>query len=122
MEKSEEITWWGNKSVTVDIVVSASSGEGINDAQRKAYKQYLSEIDTFVTKNLRKAVDYINRNYSGTYDESKVLTNLKPSVVLFQKDGTWGVLFSSSIDVENGFALYKNFKGLSEFGQQDDFL
>lgn len=115
------VKWWQDRDVNVQISAHAYSGEGISDQQRDAFHEYQDTIDRVITNSITKIKEYIKTNYDLNLGDKEMFDSLTPSNVLFFKDGSWGILFDASFDIENGIALYKE-KGAFKVGCQDEFL
>lgn len=120
--REENVDWWGNKSVNVQITAHAYTGDAITDQQRNAFNDYTANITTFIERGLPLILDYVQATHDITYTTEELLLALTPKNVLFQKDGSWGVLFDCEFDIENGLALYKTNDNVIRVGSQDEFL
>ena len=114
--KYENIKLFG-KEFKVKIVVE-SYDDAISDTQRINYQNYLH----YITSNEDKIVDLIKRYFLEVYgQEIDVQTDLVPTTIYFSEDGSWGILFDTKIDEENGFAFFVQ-NGTINVGLQDIFL
>ena len=106
----------------VELNVNDLDEEGILDTQRDAYRKVENNISQYIDDNSDKLADYCVGTFALTNISSPtILSHLRPKTLVFQRDGTWGVLFDCDYDIEHGIALY--FKKEDVFvGVQDDFL
>lgn len=119
--KIENIDWWGNHAV--NISAHAYTGQKIIDEQRSAYLDYKNNIKKFLVDSIPMLVKFIHSTYDlDTLPTQKnLLSSLSPTTVLFQRDGSWGILFDSNWDPENGIGIFKKDEVI-KIGTQDDFL
>lgn len=99
-------------------VVIESYDKTISDNQRKNYQifsKYLKENEDII-KNLIK--QYFLDIYEKDID---IRHDIIPTTLYFAKDGSWGILFETAIDEENGFAIFVQDDKL-EIGTQDMFI
>ena len=119
--RKETISWW----LTCEVKISAKAFkyDSITEKQREAFKDYKSEIDDFVSEAIPKIKTFLEDNYDiePNLTQASVIKILHPQIVLFLKDGAWGVLFDSDLDVENGLGVFK-VNGVVKVGKQDDFI
>lgn len=120
--KKQAVNWWGEQEVLVEITAQAYNGDDITDLQRESYVEYSGNINNLSLNSKEKLCDFAKRFYDKEYSGTEITNILKPRTVLFHRDGTWGILFDSEFDIENGVALYKNKHGETVVGTQDDFL
>jgi hypothetical protein len=117
--KEEAIGWWGQ--IKVKIIVTAYKGEGIEQRQRDAYLSYKESAESIISSSIGLLESFIaQEGHNATQDT--LMIKLQPSSVVFEKDGSWLVLFDSDWDVENGVALYIATNGELKVGAQDEFL
>jgi len=119
--RSEGIDWWG--TYTVEITAHAYTGQLIAEEQKVAYLDYKNTAEKFIADSVPLLVKFINDSYdlASSISNADLLALLKPTAVLFQRDGSWGVLFESDLEPENGIAIFKE-NGVIKVGTQDDFL
>ncbi|QAB14617.1 DUF6985 domain-containing protein [Hydrogenovibrio thermophilus] len=119
--KAVDIDWWG--VCTVKIIASAYKNEQINSEQREAYSFFernAKKIILNVTPMLR---DFIQENYGiNNLDSDSLIEKIKPTSVVFERNGTWGILFDSDWDVENGIAVFSDVNGNLKVSDQDSYL
>lgn len=120
--RESEVEWWEDNVNKVKITAHAYTGDGISDAQRNAFVEYEKTIKEVICSSLKNLTSFIKDNYGIAYSEKDLFDVLKPKTVLFQQDGSWGVLFDADFDIENGISLYKENTGDFKVGVQDDFL
>ena len=125
--KTEEINFW-HQDVQVRIIASASSGQGITEIQRENYLFFKSNTKDISSKSfnelkaylLRVATDLQNSGMEQVSDDvlTKDIVLLKS--VIFQKDGSFGLLCDFQWDIENGLAI--QIKPEYKVGPQDILL
>lgn len=115
--KYETINLFG-KNYKVKIVVELDENDTILEIQQKNYKEYLKYID----KNKEKIIDFIKQYFLDIYNEHiDVESDIVPVTIYFSRDGSWGILFDTNIDEENGFSVFLKDSKLS-IGTQDMFI
>ncbi|EHR41412.1 hypothetical protein [Alishewanella jeotgali] len=121
-EKTESIYWWGGAERSVNIVAFAYTGDQISSIQRDAYEDYRLNVVSVIDNNLSLLLQYLSENFDSKISSKGIFEKITPRSVVFQKDGTWGILFDCIFDAENGISLYKNTNNKWSVGLQDDFL
>lgn len=107
-----------NKAYKINIVAEAYENESITDIQRENFLKSSNFIESNKDKIDSKLKEYLATNY----DCKKPLdVALNPKTLIFEQDGSWGVLFESDYDVEDGVAFFVK-KDEILVGRQDDFL
>jgi len=114
--KYENVDFLG-KEYKLRIVVE-SYDNTILDIQRENYNNYLKFIESNKEKIIKITQQYFLDVYGKIIDITKDIT---PTTVYFSKDGSWGILFDTDIDEENGFALFVQ-DGKIRVGTQDMFI
>jgi len=107
-----------DKAYKVKVVAQAYKGDTILDIQRENYvnfRNYLEENKVAIEKKLK---EYCKTNYNTDKTLDECLT---PKTVIFERDGSWGILFDTEYDIENGVALFV-INGQLEVGTEDSFL
>ena len=114
--KYEKVEFFG-KEYKLKVVVE-SYDKTISDKQRKNYQtfsKYLEENEDTI-KNL------IKQYFLDIYEkEIDIKNDITPTTLYFAKDGSWGILFETVIDEENGFAIFIQ-DDKFEVGTQDMFI
>lgn len=117
--KPISVSLW-NKKFSISCVASAYKGQDIIDIQQKQYTHFennLSEIEATICKAVES---YYNKNVAELNVPIDVAVHVKPTELVFQREGTYGMLFNCDWDVESGIVvcLYPQVK----VGPQDIFL
>lgn len=107
-----------DKAHIVNIIAQAYKGDDIVDAQRENYLNYKKFLEEHQDEYEKKLQDYCNEICDDKMSLDKCLT---PTSIIFERDGSWGVLFESDCDIENGVALFIR-NNTIEVGPQDSFL
>lgn len=118
----ESADWWNGQALMVQVTAQAYSGDEILDVQREAFSSYRKNIGEIVDRAIPMLMDYVSSSYGCKYSKSEIMEALIPNNVLFERDGSWGVLFDASFDIENGLAFFIDAGGSLLVGTQDDFL
>ena len=107
-----------DKAYKIKITAQAYKGDGITDSQRESYKNYRNFLENNKEKIEQELLKYSQKFYECNESLETILT---PTEILFEKDGSWGVLFESRCDQEHGLAFFvKDNKVLID--SQDIFL
>jgi len=107
-----------DKAYKVKVVAQAYKGDTVLDIQRENYvnfRNYLEENKVAIEKKLK---EYCKTNYNTDKPLDECLI---PKTVIFERDGSWGILFDTEYDIENGVALFV-INGQLEVGTEDLFL
>lgn len=118
---TEQVTWWGGRKYTVVFRASDRSGGRPSPEQMQAYENFVKTIDDIVKSKIRAVIKFVADNHGARYSESDVFDQIVPKTVVFQPDGSWGILFDMALDPEHGMAIY-NYGSKVFVGTQDDFL
>jgi len=108
-----------SKPYVVNIVAQAYTGDKILDSQRANYVNYKRFLDEHKVEIEKKLLDYckeICNNSNISLGEC-----LKPTTIIFERDNSWGILFETDCDIENGVALFV-INDKIEVGPQDLYL
>ncbi|WP_301098933.1 hypothetical protein [Otariodibacter sp.] len=97
----------------IQLVFSAKKGQGISDEQTKAFEYFSSQTKVFEDKIVKLLDDYIQK-----YQISE--KNATPRTLLFNRDGSFGLLCDCDWDIENGIAIVLS--PTEYITIQDDFL
>lgn len=108
--KKELITLLGNDN-NVSIVAAAYTGDSIIDNQREAYKyfkQHINEINNELPHIIKKYVechkDEIEEHYK-LESVDKAIHLVKPTSILFTRDGKAIIMCNVAWDEENGIGI-----------------
>lgn len=102
--KEDEVVFFG-KLQKVKIKIKAFKGEEILQSQRdnyKIFKWFIQQNLSGIYKNLQ---EYCEKFYE---TNEKIEQILELTSIYFARDGSWGMLFESKYDVENGLAILFN--------------
>ena len=115
--KYENIDLFG-KDYKVKIVLENDETNTILDIQRNNYKKYIK----YINENQDKIIDLIKQYFLDVYQTNiNIDKDVKPQTIYFSRDGSWGILFDTTIDEENGFAIFIK-DGKLHIGTQDMFI
>jgi len=115
--KHENINLFG-KDYKVKIVVENDETDTILDIQRKNYKEYIK----YINDNQKKIIHLIRQYFLDVYGQNiDIQKDIIPTTIYFSRDGSWGILFDTKLDEENGFAFFVQDNKLS-IGTQDMFI
>ena len=119
--RQETISWWGTRKVKISA--KAFKDEDITNEQRKAFHEYKDTIGNFIDEALPKIYYFLVHiyEYNVPFSLENLREILRPQTVLFLRDGTWGILFDSNIDIENGLGVFK-INGQITVGTQEEFI
>lgn len=107
-----------NKAYAVNITAQAYKGDEILELQRSNYVNYKIYLEEHKKEIKEKLIEYCK----STYNTDALLEEcLTPKTIIFERDGSWGILFDTDFDVENGVALFV-INNKIEVGIQDLFL
>ena len=106
------------KAYAVNITAQAYKGDDILESQRSNYANYKRYFEENENEIKEKLVGYCQTicDMNISLDES-----LTPKTIIFERDNSWGVLFDTDCDIENGVALFVINKQI-KIGTQDLFL
>ena len=115
--KNENINLF-NEDCKIKIVVENDENNTILAIQQNKYKKY----EEYINENQEKIIKLIKQYFLDIYNTNiNIYKEIKPKTIYFARDGSWGILFDTEIDNENGFAIfYKNEELL--VGTQDMFI
>jgi len=115
--KYENINLFG-KNYKIRIVIENDETDTVLDIQRNKYKEYIKYTD----ENQDKIIDLIKQYFLDVYQTKiNIYKDIKPQTVYFARDESWGILFDTTIDEENGFAVFVKDEKLY-IGTQDMFI
>lgn len=123
--KKQEISFW-NKNIVFRITASAYTGQGIDDIQRKNYKNFIDNIEDISKESLQAVRGYIHSNKEEIQQYlpkeisiENIVEIVFPKAVIFKKDDSYGILCDCVWDPEHGLVIeLPNF----EVGPQDVFI
>lgn len=102
----------------VKIVVELYENDSILNVQQQNYKNYL----TYIKENNEKIIALIKKYFLDVFGKDiDIKSEITPTTIYFSRDGSWGILFDTKLDKENGFALFLKNEKLS-VGTQDMFI
>jgi len=102
----------------VKIVVELYENDSILNVQQQNYKNYL----TYIKENNEKIIALIKKYFLDIFGKDiDIKSEITPTTIYFSRDGSWGILFDTKLDKENGFALFLKDDKLS-VGTQDMFI
>jgi len=108
-----------DKAYPINITAQAYKGDNILESQRSNYSHYKTYLEKHKDEIENKLIDYCKEICKN--DEVELNSCLTPKTIIFERDNSWGILFDTNCDVENGVALFfVNDK--VEVGPQDLFL
>ena len=106
-----------HRKYNVKIVVE-SYDKTILDIQRENYQNYSKYIES----NKDQIIDIVKKYFLDIYGKNiDVQENIIPVTLYFSKDGSWGILFDTNFDEENGFSFFVQDNELN-VGTQDMFI
>jgi len=115
--KYEIINLFG-KDYKVRIVVENEETDTILVIQQNNYKEYIK----YLNENQDKIIDLIKQYFLDVYQTKiNIYKDINPKTIYFARDGSWGILFDTTIDEENGFAVFIKDEKL-HIGTQDMFI
>ncbi len=92
-----------DKAYVVQITAKAYKNDGITESQRESYMQYKDFLATHKTQIETMLEAYVKKT---TICDDLLDTMLTPNEIIFEKDGSFGVLFEATFDKENGVAVF----------------
>ena len=115
--KYEDLNLFG-ENYKVKIVVENDENDTVLVIQQNNYKMYEKRIN----ENQDKIIDLIKQYFLDVYNAKiNIYKEIKPQTIYFAIDGSWGILFDTKIDEENGFAVFYKDEEL-HIGTQDMFI
>lgn len=113
------VSLWNNKYI-ISCVASAYKGQEIIEIQQRQYSDFEGR-SAEIESQICKAVElYYKENIAKPDSPAHVMAHVKPTELVFQRDGSYGMLFDCDWDIENGIVvcIYPQIK----VGPQDIFL
>lgn len=115
--KFEDLNLFG-EDYRVKIVVENDESNSILAMQQNNYKRY----ENYINENKDKIIDLIKQYFFDVYNTKiNIYKEMKARTIYFARDGSWGILFDTEVDDENGFAVFYKDKEL-HIGTQDMFI
>lgn len=115
------ISGWGEGTVVVKITAQATKDETVTREQEKASVDFKSKSASILKSAIPKMIGYIKDHHEKSYNTTQLFKEVRPTSVIFKRDGTWGILFDMDIDTKSDMAVYEK-DGSVVIGEQDDFL
>lgn len=107
-----------DKAYIVNITAQAYKGDEILESQQNNYDKYKEILEVHKSEIEKKLTDFCENIYNASGAIHEYLT---PDTIIFERDGSWGILFETNYDVENGVAVF--FTGDKiDVGTQDQFI
>jgi hypothetical protein len=110
-KKTEKIDLWG-RTYEVIVTAPAFSKKPINDVQRDRYKYFKAEREDISKRSLAALKEYLLAVSEQIRGEAyKQITDVmalgvaRPRGVIFQMDGSWGILCDFEWDDEHGIGI-----------------
>lgn len=91
------------KPYMVNVIAQAYRDDNILASQQSNYsnfRNYLEEHQEFIEKKLAKYCKEV-LNIDIALSEC-----IEPKTIIFERDDSWGILFDTDYDIENGVALF----------------
>jgi len=107
-----------DKAYPIKIVAQAYKGDAILESQQNSYLEYKKFLEKHNKEIKEKLLNYCKEICNSEIALQDCLT---PTAVIFERDGSWGILFESNCDIENGVALFVVDREI-KVGSQDLFL
>ena len=106
------------KAYAVNIIAQAYKGDKILESQQNSFKNYKD----FLNKNNENIQEKLKEYLKSMFEiEGSLVDLLKPTTIIFERDGSWGILFESNCDVENGIAMFVVNDEI-KIGSQNEFI
>jgi len=92
-----------DKVYSINVVAQAYSNDDILESQQENYSNFRNYLDENKEEIEEKLMEYCKTicDVNIALDEC-----IKPKTVIFERDASWGILFDTNCDVENGMALF----------------
>ncbi|RDU64940.1 hypothetical protein CQA53_07230 [Helicobacter didelphidarum] len=108
-----------SKTYSIQVVARAYDEAPITDTQRENYANYKAFLMQNEAEIKQKLQEYCKKTYE--LENPNLEEILTPTTLYFDRDDSWGVLFDTDCDMENGLAFFI-IKGKIEINIQDMFL
>ena len=107
-----------DKAYAVNVTAQAYKGDDILVSQQSNYSNYRKYFEENKAEIKEKLIEYCQ----STYNTDALLEEcLIPKTIIFERDGSWGILFDTDYDVEDGVAVFIINEKI-QVGPQDLFL
>jgi acid stress-induced BolA-like protein IbaG/YrbA len=115
--KKEIVNFFGDNYEVV-IIAKAYTGDSILQSQQENYATYLEILSNKQTEIEALLLNYCSHDLNASLPLNQCLTI---KTILFERDGSWCILFDSEFAIEEGVGLYFSKENI-QVGRQDDFL
>lgn len=115
------LPWNGNtgrEEIPVTLYADAYTGQKILPVQQECYSAFLRDRDRILDQMRDCLWKYCQRSYDSALTRPDFLQKVTPKSLLFNRDGTWGILFECPWDPEMDLAV-KVSKGSFEAGPDE---
>ena len=106
------------KVYSINVTAQAYSNDEILESQQINYTNFRNYLDEHKEEIEEKLVEYCKTICDGNII---LVECLKPKTVIFERDGSWGILFDTDCDIENGVALFV-INNQIQVDREDSFL
>ena len=107
-----------DKAYAVNVTAQAYKGNDILESQQSNYSNYRKYFEENKAEIKEKLIEYCK----STYNTDALLDEcLIPKTIIFERDNSWGILFDTDYDVEDGVAVFIINEKI-KVGPQDLFL
>lgn len=107
-----------DKAYIVNVTAQAYRGDEILKSQQDNFKNY----QDFLNKNSEIIQGKLKKYFKDIFNEERHISSLlEPKTIIFERDGSWGILFETECDIENGIALFIENNKI-KVGPQDEFI
>lgn len=106
------------KTYTVNITAQAYKGDKILESQQENFKKFKDFLNEHSNNIEQKLKEYLKNMLKV---EGSLTDLLEPKTIIFERDNSWGILFDTEYDVENGIALFIKNNAI-KVGTQDEFI
>lgn len=92
-----------DKAYVVNITAQAYKGDNILESQQenfRNFKDFINNNSKNIEQNLK---DYLKNMFN---IEGSLTDLIEPKTIIFERDNSWGILFETDYDIENGIALF----------------
>jgi len=106
------------KTYTVNITAQAYKGDKILESQQENFKKFKDFLNEHSNNIEQKLKEYLKNMLKV---EGSLTDLLEPKTIIFERDNSWGILFETEYDIENGIALFIKNNAI-KVGTQDEFI
>jgi hypothetical protein len=107
-----------DKAYAVNVTAQAYKGDDILESQQSNYSNYRKYFEENKAEIKEKLIEYCKSTYN---TEALLEECLIPKTIIFERDSSWGILFDTDYDVEDGVAVFIINEKI-QVGPQDLFL